>query len=185
MKKLLLACIICFSFTALSAQQLPISIGVHGGVSNTKMKVDIKNYKSDPKLGYMVGAFARFNISSFYIEPSFNFCHRESECNIFSESIPLKYNAVDIPVMLGLYLFRLPLLKVRAFAGPVASFPGNMKDNALDLRTKNYMWNGKVGAGIDLWKFTFDLDYEKGFSKFENDLKSPRVFNFTFGIKII
>ena len=51
------------------------------------------------------------------------------------------------------------------------------------------MWNGKIGVGVDVWKLTFDIDYEKGLKKFQDNgngkIKSPRSFNFTLGLKII
>lgn len=185
MKKTLAIILIVMSTTTLFAQQMPINIGIHGGVSNSKMKVKLSDYKSDAKTGYMLGAFVRLNLGLIYLEPSLNFSHHESEAKFPDGNFSLKFNSCDIPVMIGAYVLKLPLLKLRAFAGPVASFPGNMKDNIKDLRSKNFVWNGKIGAGIDVWKLTFDIDYEKGFSKFEDDLKSPRVFNFTLGLKII
>ena len=185
MRKILFIVFLTLSCLSLSAQQLPITIGIHGGVSNSKMKVKLSDFKSEARNGYMIGAFARLNLGLIYIEPSLNFVHRESEIKNIIGNSTLKYNSCDIPVILGFYVLKLPLLKLRAFAGPVASFPGNIKDNNWDLRSKNFVWNGKVGAGVDVWKLTFDIDYEKGFSKFESDLDSPRVFNFTLGLKII
>ena len=46
------------------------------------------------------------------------------------------------------------------------------------------MWNGRVGAGIDLWKITFDVDYEFGFRRFGDGAKAPHCWNLTVGFKI-
>ena len=39
--------------------------------------------------------------------------------------------------------------------------------------------------GVDVWKLTFDIDYEKAFKNLGHELKAPRSFNFTLGLKII
>lgn len=95
--------------------------------------------------------------------------------------------------MLGLHVIDVPALKLRAYLGPVASFTGKLKWDNEDfgdrLDNRKVMWNGKIGVGVDVWKLTFDIDFEKGFKNFQNKdyikVKSPRSFNFTLGFKII
>lgn len=188
MKKLLVLLAISLCSYAVIAQS-PINVGIHGGISSTKMKVkDIPQIKnSSARTGYMVGAFVRVNLGLLYLEPSLNYVHRES--NISGDNGKLKVNSFDIPVMVGFNLIDISALKLRAYVGPVASFPGkvkeSIKDFSGDLKTNSVMWNGKVGVGVDLWKFTFDIDYEKAFKKLGTELKAPRSFNFTLGFKII
>lgn len=189
MKKLIVLVAICMgSFAAMAAS--PINVGIHGGISTTKMKVkDFAQIKSaDSRTGYMVGAFARVNLGLIYLEPSFNFTHRESEINTITENGRLKVNSFDIPLMVGVKFLDLSVVKLRAFIGPVASFPGKAKhslNSIAKLDTDNVVWNGKVGVGADVWKFTFDIDYEKAFKELGDDIKAPRSFNFTLGFKFI
>ena len=67
MKKLVI--LVLFSLIGLTtmAQSLPINIGIHGGWNDAKIKA--KEYKVDSHGGYMIGAFARINLGSIYLEP--------------------------------------------------------------------------------------------------------------------
>lgn len=194
MKKLFFTLLLsAFSWVLLA--QSPINVGVHGGISNTKIKVKEVGHvlKSGSNTGYMVGVFARVNLGPIYLEPSLNYAHKEGEVKNGSGKSSLKYNSFDIPVMVGLHILDLPVVKLRAYLGPVASFTGKLKWNegkfGTHLDNDKMMWNGKVGVGVDVWKLTFDIDYEKGLKKFQDNdagkIKSPRSFNFTLGLKII
>lgn len=70
MKKLVI--LVLFSLIGLTtmAQSLPINIGIHGGWNDAKIKA--KEYKIDSHGGYMIGAFARINLGSIYLEPALN-----------------------------------------------------------------------------------------------------------------
>lgn len=194
MKKLVILLAVCLGYLTSMAQS-PLNIGIHGGISNTKIKVkDVPSVlKNGSNTGYMLGVFARINLGPVYVEPSLNYSHKEGEVKGDGYSSSLKYNSFDIPVMLGLHILDLKLVKLRAYLGPVASFTGKLKWDKEDfgdwIDNDKVMWNGKIGLGADVWKFTFDIDYEKGFKKFQNDqsikIKSPRSFNFTLGFKII
>ncbi|MEG0795502.1 MAG: porin family protein [Odoribacter sp.] len=188
-KGILLTFVCLFTYTLMA--QSPINIGIHGGISSTKMRIrDIEQVsKSEGRAGYMIGAFMRVNLGGIYLEPSLNFVHKTSLVKtITEENGRLKINSFDIPLMVGLNVLDLSILKLRAYAGPVMSFPGKIKHSLPvlpDLDSDKVMWNGKIGAGVDVWKLTFDIDYEKGFKKLGHDIKSPRSFNLTLGLKII
>ena len=185
---------LCFCGFTLMAQS-PFNIGIHGGVSNNKIKVKdaALGLKNGTNTGYMLGVFARINLGPLYVEPALNFSHKKGEVKDEVNKSALKYNSFDIPVMLGLHVIDVPALKLRAYLGPVASFTGKLKWDNEDfgdrLDNRKVMWNGKIGVGVDVWKLTFDIDFEKGFKNFQNKdyikVKSPRSFNFTLGFKII
>ena len=111
-----------------------------------------------------------------------NFAHKESKIKVGSIG-KFKYSSIDIPVMVGYNILKLPIFKLRGFAGPVASFV--TKDLKSDFNTDKMMWNGKIGAGVDVWKVTFDIDYEFGLKKFGDGVKAPKSWNLTLGFKII
>lgn len=194
MKKLFILWVLCAAYCAADAQS-PLNIGIHGGISNTKIKVkDVRTaLKNGSHTGYMFGAFVRVNLGPLYAEPSLNFSHKESEVKGNGTTTSLKYNSFDIPLMLGLHILDLSAVKLRAYLGPVASFTGKLKWNEGEfgarLKNEKTMWNGKIGIGVDVWKLTFDIDYEKGLKKFQKNeelkIKAPRSFNFTLGLKII
>ena len=195
MKKLLLVAAICLFSSALFAQlSSPISIGIHGGLVSTKIDTDLSSVKEKSENGMMLGAFARININKWYIQPELNYVSRKSSLEFMGETTDIKTKSVDIPVLLGYKIVKLPMFKLRAFAGPVASF--NVDDNFKDLVTgsgddefkpeiKNAVWNAKVGAGIDVWKLTLDVDYEFGLTDVSSEfLKKNKMMNVTLGFRL-
>ena len=191
MKKVIALFVICLCGFAAFADS-PLNIGIHGGVSSNRIKVKDIPYeiKNKSHSGFMLGAFCRINFNSLYLEPSLNFSQKKSVVeaqNLDSEST-IKINSFDIPLMVGVNILDISILKLRGYLGPVVSFPGkvrNLPTGISDLSSKNAIWNGKIGVGVDVWKLTFDIDYEKSFQNLGHDLKAPRSFNFTLGLKII
>ena len=59
MKKLVVLSLFCLFSVVTMAQSFPISIGIHGGWNDTKIKV--KDLKVESHGGYMFGAFVRVN----------------------------------------------------------------------------------------------------------------------------
>jgi len=194
MKKIFtLLCICCLGFGAMA--QLPINLGVHGGISSNRIKFkDIPQaIGTQANTGYMVGAFMRVNLGKLYLEPALNYSHKRSVIEEKAQALgenpdnfDLKLNTFDIPIMLGFQVLDLSIVKLRAFLGPVLSV-GKVKNlkKLGDISTDKTNWHGKVGVGVDVWKLTFDIDYEKAFKNLGHELKAPRSFNFTLGLKII
>ena len=89
--------------------------------------------------------------------------------------------------MLGFQLIDLSIAKIRLFLGPQFSAGKlkNLRNLSNEIEPNKSYWSGKVGVGIDVWKLTFDVDYEKGLQKMAHELKAPRSYNFTLGLKII
>ncbi|WP_372645839.1 porin family protein [Ancylomarina sp.] len=196
MKKLLLVAVICLFSSALFAQLAsPISLGIHGGLVSTKLDANMSgsSIKESSKNGMMLGAFARININKWYIQPELNYVKRKSSIDLMmlgSSSIKMdvETKSIDIPVLLGYKIVKLPLFKLRAFAGPVASFniDDKIKTTLGDVEDgdfKSAVWNAKFGAGIDVWKLTLDVDYEVGLSDVAEDLKGNMV-NVTLGFRL-
>lgn len=193
MKKLLVLLFACICGYGAMAE-MPINLGIHGGVSSNRIKLKDLNVRgSEANTGYMLGAFMRVNFGKIYLEPSLNFSHKKSTVEGVKEdaagsreNFDLKMNTFDIPVMLGFQVLDLSVVKLRAFLGPQLSV-GSIKNlkKLGDVSADKTNWRGKVGVGVDVWKLTFDVDYEKGFSKLSHELKAPRSFNFTLGLKII
>lgn len=199
MKKLLLVAAICLFSSALFAQLAsPISLGIHGGLVSTKVDTDLSSIKENSENGMMLGAFARININKWYIQPELNYVKRKSSISqtvpmIGSVSADIETKSIDIPVLLGYKLVKLPMFKLRAFAGPVASFSidDNLKDFVTDgaddfnPKMKDAVWNAKVGAGVDVWKLTLDVDYEFGLTDVSSEfLKKNKMMNVTLGFRL-
>lgn len=194
MKKLLLATLVCFWGIGIMAQ-LPVNLGIHGGISSNRIKVrDLPTViGTQANTGFMLGGFMRLNLGKLYLEPSLNYSHKKSivEQDQLSlgedeNKVDLKLNTFDIPLMVGFQVLDLSILRLRAFLGPVLSV-GKIKNlkHLGDVSTDKTNWHGKIGVGADIWKLTFDIDYEKAFKDLGHKIKAPRSFNFTLGLKII
>jgi len=192
MKKLILSAVICLFSTALFAQlSSPISLGVHAGLVSTKADTDmggLSGIKEKADNGMMIGAFLRVNLNKWYLQPELNYVTRKTQVDVMGESFDFKTKSLDVPILLGYKIVKLPAFKLRAFAGPVASFKiddsiKTTATEAIDADFKGAVWNGKFGAGIDVWKLTLDVDYEVGFSDVADQLKQNMV-NVTLGFKL-
>ncbi len=194
MRKLLLATLVCLWGIGAMAQ-LPVNLGIHGGISSNRIKVrDLPTViGTQANTGFMLGGFMRLNLGKIYLEPSLNYSHKKSiiEQDQLSlgedeNKVDLKLNTFDIPLMVGVQVLDLSILRLRAFLGPVLSV-GKIKNlkHLGDVSTDKTNWHGKIGVGADIWKLTFDIDYEKAFKDLGHKIKAPRSFNFTLGLKII
>lgn len=192
MKKLILSAVICLFSSALFAQlSSPVNLGFHAGLVSTKADTDfggLSGIKEKADNGMMIGAFLRVNLNKWYLQPELNYVTRKSSVEVMGDSYDFKTKSLDVPILLGYKIVKLPAFKLRAFAGPVASFTvdDNVKstvEGAIDSDFKGAVWNGKFGAGIDVWKLTLDVDYEVGFSDVAEQLKQNMV-NVTVGFKL-
>ncbi|MCT4614236.1 MAG: PorT family protein [Marinifilaceae bacterium] len=212
-----------FSFSAFSQLSSPITLGLHGGFVNTKGSTDYKSeidsfdkVKEKADAGYSIGAFVRLNIKKTYIQTGLDYVSRKSEVKLpdIADKVPnseilneaVRVKSLDVPILIGYKLIKLPLIKARVFGGPVASFviDDNIKktfnsmtdDNeSISAKIKTAVWNGKIGVGVDIWKLTLDVDYEFGISGLAKDIKSSQgkitdkikqnMVNVTIGFKII
>jgi len=195
MKKLILLAVICLFSSALFAQlSSPINFGLHAGLVSTKMDTkmpSVSEVKDKADNGMMLGAFLRINLNKWYLQPELNYVSRKSEVVVNGVSGDVKTKSMDIPMLLGYKLVKLPAFKLRAFAGPVASFniddsfSSALKQRFEDEDLKGAVWNAKVGAGVDVWKLTLDVDYEFGLSDVSSEfLKKNKMFNVTLGFKL-
>lgn len=195
MKKIFLAVVICMFSSALFAQlSSPISLGVHAGLVSTKMDSEIPSastIKENAENGMMLGAFLRINLNKWYLQPELNYVSRKGEVVVDGTGYDFKTKSMDIPILLGYKLVKLPVLKLRVFAGPVASFKiddsfsKTFEDKYNDPSFESAVWNAKVGAGVDVWKLTLDVDYEFGLSDVSSEfLKKNKMVNVTLGFKL-
>ncbi|MCT4601069.1 MAG: PorT family protein [Marinifilaceae bacterium] len=209
MKKIFLSLFICvIAFTASAQLASPISLGVHAGWASTKINVSdlslggIKSsVKESASGGYMMGVFARINLGKLYIQPALDYSVKKGKIEIPTSQIAgakmiasdLEYSSIDIPILLGYKIIKLPFMNIHVYAGPVASF-STKKLSLTDAKFKTLddaidpdraIWNIKLGAGVEIWKLNIDFDYEKGLKNFSKDFKAPEIFNITIGLRII
>ena len=120
-------------------------------------------------------------------------------------NLTLNQMNLQVPILVGFNVVDLDLVKVRAQVGPTANFVlksqtlfdetytiGNEtqtmdaeQQNATTEQhfdTKSIAWGAQVGLGVDVWKFTIDVNYNFGLSKVFNELNDTQLGNyFDFG----
>jgi hypothetical protein len=156
--KILISCffIAFFGISSLHAQSKG-GFGVKGGLnynSNGRYFDDIQAAYGDPfnNLGFNLGLFGKINAGPFYLRPELVYSQMNTQLN----SVNLRTNRLDAPLLVGLNLFG-PLVSV--FAGPAIHYRINDELMAVDYEKFNTGY--QFGAGLNLGSVGLDLRYER------------------------
>jgi hypothetical protein len=172
--------------TTLTYAQL--GFGIKGAITMNKLSADLDDYSNAAKTGFQLGAFVRVG-EKVHLQPEayysfrsgdmkFNYDQPDGSGNTVVRSVDQtgKFHTIDIPVLLGVRVLKLPKLDVRVQAGPVASF---IVSKSFDVTFdgievddddspiiaddfSNVNWGLQFGGGIDFLFLTADLRYELG-----------------------
>lgn len=178
MKKYFVVVIILL-FPALSQAQF-LKFGIRGGLNSSHLNLDKKLVVSpgteeyvleglkDATYGFHAGVFMRIKVAMVSLQPELIFNStggevRVTDINGVEDITTMKFNRVNVPVLVGLNVGPL-----RLHGGPVGTFTissssdlFNYEDN-LKAATFGY----QAGIGIDLLKkITFDIRREGNLSK--------------------
>jgi opacity protein-like surface antigen len=189
MKKLILIVLSVFIMLPAFSQ---IKFGLKAGLSttNVKMKDLITLTSGDTEYtvnalkaanyGFHGGAFVRFSLLGFYIEPELLFASRTDEYKVTDVNVPaseiikkLQFNQLDLPIMLGVKLGPL-----RINAGPSARLLINSPKDLIDNPDFKAMYNNltfgyQAGLGVDIIKrIAVDLRYEGSLQKYQTQIKN-------------
>jgi len=193
MKKLF--CIAVLSLFSMGAfAQLPVNLGLKLGwnsskISTSNLSTNLSDYSPTNNNGYLIGAFGRLNIKSFFIQPEVYFAVKKGATSVgFSgeDGQPLKVTqdidlkTFDIPMLLGYRVLDLKVLSMQVFTGPVMSINtegssvsitnmGGLADDAFaGLKDPSGVnWAYQLGLGFDIALFTIDARYEWGLSNID------------------
>ena len=166
MKKLLLLSFTLLLVSTAMAQEL--SLGPRVGISQTK--IDLKNpllTPGDAEVGYHFGLFARLSVASLYVQPELLYTQTSGSLiadlgPIGSENFDLEFNRMDLPIMVGLKLFRV----LRVQAGPILSYDigSKIKDstgaNLPGVDYEKFSVAYQAGLGVDIGNLYLDAKYE-------------------------
>jgi len=214
MKKLFLTFALMTALLSTYAQgNMTFDLGVKGGINSTKVTTEnpsitgytFDDFKSDSKMGYNLGLFARLGGERIYLQPELLYCIRKGE-TVFNSSTggasiqKLNLKTIQVPVLLGFNLIDLRLVSIHAFTGPAMSFilsSSNVESNLPNFdpnNFKNNIWDWQLGAGIDMGPLVFDIRYEWGLTKYSDGNFSPsnigfvnkgNVLTFSLGLKFM
>jgi len=176
-----------------------VKFGLKAGLSTTNLKMeDVKTLTSGEteyvvnalkgaNYGFHGGAFVRFGMLGFYVQPELLFASRTDEYTIVDADNPTvetikkqQFNQLDLPIMLGLKLGPL-----RLNAGPSARLLINSPKDLIDdpdfeARYNNITFGYQAGIGVDIIKrITFDLRYEGSLQKYQTQIENIAGTKFT------
>jgi hypothetical protein len=174
-----------------------VKFGLKAGLSTTNLKMeDLKTLTSGEtqyvvdaikgaNYGFHGGAFVRFSMMGFYVQPELLFASRTDEYKVTelnnpSNVIKQQFNQLDIPIMLGLRLG-----PVRLNAGPSARLLINSPKDLIDDPDFKAMYHSltfgyQAGLGVDIIKrITLDLRYEGSLQKYQTQIENIAGTKFT------
>lgn len=184
----LLFCITCSVES--KAQQTPaIHIGVKAGTNFTKTSAESSDLTGKYGLGYQAGVMARVDFNRLYLQGEAVFNKRKTSYDLKDGSSPkLKWNSIDVPIVVGYKIVNTRDFNVRAFAGGVYSYAFNdniSSSKALHEGFKKFdKFNVGItgGVGVDYKNLTVDLRYETGLTSISKEFKSkPHSFSLSIG----
>ncbi|MBK9272480.1 MAG: PorT family protein [Saprospiraceae bacterium] len=133
----------------------------------------------DADYGYHFGAFLRYQIKSFIIQPEVYFNSNKTTYKIkgfgstsIIDSIKKeRYQHVDLGLMLG---YKIGIIRFNA--GPIAHLFIQSRSDLTDLDGLKERWKSatfayQLGIGFDLSKLAFDLRWEQNFTKYGDHIE--------------
>ncbi len=192
MKKLsLVAAFLFFSSAGAFAQ---FNLGLKAGLNYTTIKAQDKEFEESGVLGYQAGAWARYG-KTIYLQPEIYLGTKGSKIKFNTGSGIIeedqKFTTLDVPILLGTK-FGSDKMNIRIMAGPSLQFNLSENDNAFKqaidpsfYKSKEFITNGQIGAGLDLGNLSFDLRYETSLKDInKNDGQKQSLVHFSVGFKL-
>lgn len=196
MKRLFFVSIFTLATFILAAQP-DLDLGIKAGLTNSEFSVSRENYTSESIQSYHVGAFGRVGWGRVFLQPEAYFNSRGGDLKEIRESnpvdIPHKFdmNTVDVPLLLGVKLFKSDFINVRAMGGPLFSFVTSKDVNEESRFTvdafRDQFFGWQYGVGVDLWMITIDARFENSSNSVlqTNDFNARNnTFLISAGIKL-
>lgn len=157
LKKVTLVSILLI-ITSLAQSQPILNLGLKGGINNSKMDFNLKNYSSESIVKGHFGMFARAGLGRVFIQPEAYFSAKGGDLssNIYQTVTSFDFKTFDLPVLLGVKIIKGESIHLHALAGPVFSFLTSK--SARGEFTRQYFEDNYVGIqyglGLDFWFLT-------------------------------
>ncbi|MBM3171874.1 MAG: PorT family protein [Bacteroidetes bacterium] len=182
MKRIALLLLILPSIMLAQTPAKPFDFGAKVGINVNTLSTSLPDYTGEYYTGFGIGVFGRINVEKFYVQPELMYSAVGGDFTFDGVAYQARHQGLMMPVLFGYKFVDFKLMNIRAYAGPYFFYQfGNRVDavgqglTAIDMEGNlNEMGAGiQAGAGLDIWKLTFDLRYHWGLS---NNLGS-RQFN--------
>lgn len=189
----LLVIVMAFMFNeAKSQSKNPLHIGFKAGANFSNLSLSKNGLNSKYSPGYHAGVFTRADLSKFYIQAELLYATKRSkiETNTLGNK-QVKWNSIEVPVLLGYKLLQGEALNLRVFGGGVYSYVINDKTSVLRNVEQSFQKFDKsnigyqAGAGVDFGRLSFDVKYEGALTKISKEFKArPNSFQASIGFMI-
>jgi hypothetical protein len=142
--------------------------GVKAGLTNTQIiGADFKSFQiPSSSNGFLIGAFAKVSLVSFYIQPEVSFRNLNFTVNsagtTSATNTATMLNYIDVPVMFGKKILKI----FNVSAGPNFQFLVNKDLTASNINTlgkgnyNDFVLGVQLGVGVEIWKLCFDARYD-------------------------
>ncbi len=168
------------SSTAFAQIELGMSMGINSTdlatnpISHQGSEGIINLNLQNVEYGYQFGLYSRIKVFGIYVKPSALLNSSQVNYNIeeiigdeiISSVKSESFTKLDIPVEIG---FKLAFLRLSA--GPVAHIVLNSTSELFQIKGYSQRFTDAtyglwLGAGVDIWKFRLDINYETNLSRF-------------------
>ena len=196
MKHILLTLSAFIVISNVKAQKLFVFGPMIGNTSSILENSGFSNNTSG--VGYILGGFVRADLKKWYLQPNIYFMHNACSFDYNQTTTDVRLNSVTGDLLLGYRIFKFTdLTYIRIFAGPSYSNINSLeylnKNNSTTsgpIYSSNYSSDNillNIGAGIDVWKFTFDFKYQQGLTDIDKSTSSTHTntLMLTAGFKIL
>jgi hypothetical protein len=190
MKTFLFAILLFLSIKGIAQNDRRLVFGPMLSITSTSLNAKPSIGDIDPQKGLGFGVFARLHVLMLYAKIEGGFSSLKSESNLIlptgiNSQTSYKLNGWDVNSYLGWRIFSLgDIGNARVFIGytfkdisqiSVSSNLPNLQNLRFDEKFKGFIF----GAGIDIWKLTFDVNFTRGFSDIENFTEQSLINNYS------
>lgn len=177
---------------AKSQSKSPIHIGIKGGGNFSDLSLSETIIDSKNSLGYHAGVFTRLDISRLYVQGELLYSQKTSKIEKGSlGATKVKWNSIEVPVMVGFHLLKSEKATFRIFGGGVYSYVVNDKATLLNQVSQSFQKFDKsnvgfqAGVGADIGRLTLDLKYKGALTNISSDFKArPTSIQASVGIML-
>ena len=170
----------------------PVHIGFKAGTNFSDLALSKSNVDAKYALGYHAGVFTRLDISKFYLQGELLYSQKRSKIeNSTFGNQKVKWNSIEVPVLVGYKILKSDDVALRIFGGGVYSYVLNDKTSVLKEVSQSFQRFDRsnigyqAGAGVDLGRFSFDLKYEGALTNISKEFKEkPNSFQASIGFMI-
>lgn len=200
MKKVIFSLLIFCAISISSyAQKTPFfTVGPKIGIHHSNFLSKDHSFGKDGIQGYQAGAFVRLGIFKTYIQPEVYYNFKSTSLVIDDNpasgatdfSGRLKFNNLDVPLLLGAKLLDAKVFNIRVYAGPMVSFLLKDENSVKNYNPENYdfknkIWGGQAGIGVDIGNITLDFRYQSKLSRISSLLSGPEsAIHLSAGLKL-